>query len=86
MSNYKAKVHVRLKSSVLDPQGKAIEHALSALGFAEAKNVRAGKFFEFDIEAENQQTAEKRAGEMAHTLLANPVIEDYSLSVDRAHP
>ena len=82
MPKFSAKVHVRLKKSVLDPQGKTVEQALATLGFAEAKNVRLGKFFELEMEAPSLKDAERRLSEMAHTLLANPVIEDYTVSVN----
>ncbi|MBI4431600.1 MAG: phosphoribosylformylglycinamidine synthase subunit PurS [Candidatus Omnitrophica bacterium] len=82
MTQFKARVYVQLKPSVLDPQGKAIEHALSALGFSAAKNVRVGKYFDLEVNADSKEAAEKRLGEMAHTLLANPVIENFSVSLD----
>ena len=82
MPKFSVKVHVRLKPSVLDPQGKAIEHAFAALGFKEGRNVRVGKVFEFEVEADSKEAASNRAGEMADTLLANTVIEDYSIRLD----
>ena len=82
MPKFQVRVHVTLKKSVLDPQGKAVEHALTNLGFSEAKNVRMGKFFELEIEADSAGAAEKRVSEMAHTLLSNPVIEDYSVALN----
>ena len=82
MQKFKARVHVQLKPSVLDPQGKAVEHALATLGFSEAKNVRVGKYFDIEIDADSKESAEKRVSEMAGTLLANPVIEKFSLDLD----
>ena len=84
MPIFSARVHVRLKPSVLDPQGKAVEHALKNLGFAEAKNVRLGKYFELDIEADSEKSAKDRVSEMAETLLTNSVIEDFTVSVNGA--
>lgn len=84
MSIFSARVHVRLKPSVLDPQGKAVEHALKNLGFTEAKNVRLGKYFELDIEADSEKSAKDRVSEMAETLLTNSVIEDFTVSVNGA--
>ena len=71
----KAKVYVTLKKSVLDPQGKAVEQALSALGFLEAKNVRVGKYIEITVDEPSREKADARVQEMCRTLLANPVIE-----------
>ena len=73
----RARVTVRLKSAVLDPQGEAIERALKGLGFTGVANVRVGKIVELDVDAADT----KRLGEMADQLLANPVIEDYAVEV-----
>lgn len=74
----KVVVDVMLKPEILDPQGQAIERALPTLGFDQVSNVRQGKHFELDIAgADAQALAEK----IASTLLANPVIEDFSVSV-----
>lgn len=82
MPKFHAKVHVRLKPSVLDPQGKAVEQALSSLGFKETRDVRVGKFFELEVDAASENAATSRVRQMADTLLSNPVIEDYAVSVD----
>ncbi len=82
MPKFKARVHVQLKPSVLDPQGKAIQQALSTLGFTEAKNVRVGKYFDLEIDADSKELAQKRIDEMANTVFANPVIENFSLNLD----
>ena len=82
MPKFKARVHVQLKPSVLDPQGKAIQQALSGLGFSEAKSVRVGKYFDLEIDADSKELAQKRVDEMAHTVFANPVIENFSLNLD----
>jgi phosphoribosylformylglycinamidine synthase len=66
---------------LLDPAGQAVEHALSALGFAEASNVHLGRAIAFDVEAATAGDAEHRARAMCDRLLANPVIEDYTLEV-----
>ena len=73
----RARVTVRLKSAVLDPQGEAIERALKGLGFTGVGNVRVGKIVELDVDAAD--TA--KLGEMADQLLANPVIEDYAVEL-----
>lgn len=80
----KAKVYVTLKPSVLDPQGKAIHHSIELLGYEQIADVRQGKYFEIALddsmtEAEASQTVEK----IARDILANPVIEDYRVEVER---
>ncbi len=77
----KAIVHVTLKSGVLDPQGKAIEHALGGLGFAGVGEVRQGKVIELDLAEADHTTARKQVVEMCEKLLANTVIEDYSIDL-----
>ena len=73
----KAKIHVTLKSGILDPQGKAIEHALETLGFANAGNVRMGKYLELDINEPAKDKAEAQVKAMCEKLLANTIIEEY---------
>jgi phosphoribosylformylglycinamidine synthase len=75
----KAIVHVTLKNGVLDPQGKAIEHALDGLGFDGVGEVRQGKVIELDLDASDQDSARKQVTDMCEKLLANTVIEDYSI-------
>lgn len=74
----KATVHITLKKGVLDPQGKAIGHALEGMGFGEVGDVRQGKFIELDLE---DGVPEARIREMCEKLLANPVIEDYRIEI-----
>lgn len=78
----KAKVHVTLKTGVLDPQGKAIGHALESLGFDGVGDVRQGKFIELDLDEADPDKARARIGEMCEKLLANTVIENYSIDLD----
>jgi phosphoribosylformylglycinamidine synthase len=73
----KAKVHVTLKQGILDPQGKAIEHALDSLGFKNAANVRVGKYIEVDVNETDTAKADAQVKQMCEKLLANTVIEDY---------
>jgi phosphoribosylformylglycinamidine synthase len=73
----KAKIHVTLKQGILDPQGKAIEHALESLGFKNAGNVRIGKYMEVDVQEADRARAEAQVKQMCDTLLANTVIEEY---------
>jgi phosphoribosylformylglycinamidine synthase PurS subunit len=78
----KATVTVMLKSGVLDPQGKAIAHALGTLGFTGVGEVRAGKVIELDLGETDRTKALAAAEEMARRLLANTVIESYRVAVD----
>ena len=78
----KAKVYVTLKPSVLDPQGKAIQHSVETLGYGQIRDVRQGKYFEIALdenlpEAEAKTTAER----IAKDVLANPVIEDFRVEI-----
>ena len=78
----KATVHVTLKSGVLDPQGKAIGHALSTLGFSGVGEVRQGKVIEISLDETDAAKAEADVKAMCERLLANPVIENYSIRID----
>lgn len=78
---YKATINVTLKKSVLDPQGQTVLHALSTLGFKEARDLRVGKFFELTVDEADRARAEARIREMCDKLLINPVIEEYSLTM-----
>ena len=77
----KVAVNVHLKKGVLDPQGKAVLHALNTLGFNEVEDVRVGKQIIIEINTDNKEEAIKKAKEMADKLLANPVIENYEVEV-----
>ncbi len=75
----KVKVIVTLKSGVLDPQGKAIQQTLNGMGFANVKDVRQGKYFDIDIDENDEQKAKQSAEEICKKLLANQVIEDFKI-------
>ncbi len=77
----KAVVTVMLKDGVLDPQGRAIAQALRNLGFGDLKDVRAGKVIELDLDAPDAHSARAQAEAMARKLLANQVIERFSVEV-----
>lgn len=83
MPSFKADVYVTLKRTVNDPQGLTIRRGLHALGFESVSAVRAGKFIELWLEADDEPEARRRAAEMSSQLLANPVIEDYRIDL---HP
>jgi phosphoribosylformylglycinamidine synthase PurS subunit len=77
----KAKVHVFLKPGVLDVQGKAIEGAVHALGFSGVSNVRVGRMIEFDLAGEDRAKAEAEVKSLCDRLLANTVIESYTVDL-----
>jgi phosphoribosylformylglycinamidine synthase len=78
----RARVHVRLKDGVLDPQGAAIGRALAQLGFAGVGEVRQGKMIELQLDDTDRAQAEARVRAMCERLLANPVIETYTITMD----
>jgi len=78
----KARVTVTLKNGVLDPQGKAIEGALGALGFEGVGQVRQGKVFDLELNSADKTKAEAELKAMCEKLLANTVIENYSIALD----
>ena len=78
----KARIHVTLKNGVLDPQGKAIGHALEALGFDDFREVRQGKYIEIHFKDVTEAKAKQRAEEMCAKLLANVVIENYDIEIE----
>ena len=85
----RAQVIVRLKPGVLDPQGEAVQHALGSLGFAGVSSVRVAKLIEIELDDSDGLSAaeaERRLGEMADKLLANPVIERWSVQLEPGDP
>lgn len=78
----KARIHVTLKSGILDPQGKAIEHALDSLGFKNAANVRVGKYMELDLQEADMAKAEIQVKQMCEKFLANTIIEEYRYELE----
>ena len=79
-----AKVYVTLKNGVLDPQGKAIHHAASTIGYQGIADVRQGKYFELKLAAGlDEAAAQAEVEKFAHDVLANPVIEDYLVELVR---
>jgi phosphoribosylformylglycinamidine synthase len=77
----KAKVHVTLKNGVLDPQGKAVQHALVSLGFDGVNEVRQGKFIEIELDDQEPEKARDNVEAMCKQLLANTVIENYAIDI-----
>jgi phosphoribosylformylglycinamidine synthase PurS subunit len=77
----KARVYVMLKNGVLDPQGAAVQHALGALGFDGISGVRQGKVIELDLAGTDADAVKAQVTEMCEKLLANTVIENYSIEI-----
>ncbi len=77
------KITVTLRKSILDPQGKAVEHAISMLGYKQVSDVRMGKFIELKVDCATQDDANRITSEICKKLLANPVIEDYALTIEK---
>jgi len=81
MSAMKAHVWVMPKRTVLDPQGQAIQHALSSLGFNTVRDVRQGKFFVLEMNGVAREDAEKQVERLAREVLTNPVIEEFRYEI-----
>ncbi len=81
---YHSKILVTLRQSILDPQGKAVEHGAHSLGYEAVRNIRIGKFVEFNVDVENPREAERITREVSSRLLANPVMEDFSFTVEES--
>jgi phosphoribosylformylglycinamidine synthase PurS subunit len=77
----KAHVWVMPKRTVIDPQGQAIQHALSSLGFNTVRDVRQGKFFVLDLDGATREVAEKQIESLAKEVLTNPVIEEFRFEI-----
>lgn len=83
MQSYLARVYVNLKSGILDPQGKAIQHALGSLGFDTITEVRVGKMIELRLQAADDESARVDVHRACEKLLANPVIEDFRFEIEK---
>jgi len=81
MPAMKAHVWVMPKRTVFDPQGQAIQHALSSLGFSSVRDVRQGKFFVLDLDGASREAAEKQIERVAREVLTNPVIEEFRYEI-----
>ena len=78
---YKVKILVTLRKTILDPQGKAVEHSLKSLGYGKIKDTRIGKYVELQVDAVSREEAEEIAENACRKLLANPVMEDYTYDI-----
>jgi len=77
----KVRVLVRLKPGILDPQGATVQRALAGLGFHDVRDLRVGKLIEVEVEASSETSARGRVDEMCQKLLANPLLEDYTVEL-----
>ena len=78
----KVRVLVRLKAGILDVQGAAVQRALGGLGFGDVRGLRVGKLIEVDVDAPTPERARARVDEMCRKLLANTILEDYTIETD----
>ncbi len=79
----RAKIIVNLKEIVLDPQGETILHSLNEMGYSEIKKVRQGKIFFIEIDESDEKKAKEKLEEIAHKVLSNPVIENYTVEIEK---
>jgi phosphoribosylformylglycinamidine synthase len=83
MPRFHATITVTLRPAILDVQGKTVEHALHALGFTNVGHVRIGKHITMELEAVDLYTARQQCEAMSNQLLANPIIEDYHITIEQ---
>lgn len=81
---YKATISITLRGSILDPEGKTVQHALTNLGYDEVSEVRIGKHAEVWIDAADEEEARRVATEACEKLLANPVTENFEIEIEAA--
>lgn len=79
-----SRIHVTLRPSILDPQGKAVAHAIGTLGVAGVSSVRMGKYVEVTFEGDDVNAARAATEEICRKLLANPVMEDFRFEIEKA--
>lgn len=84
MKNFKASIRITLRESILDVQGKTVESALESIELAAISGVRIGKFVSLNVEAESKEKAFEIVDEACKKLIANPIIEDYSIEIEPA--
>jgi phosphoribosylformylglycinamidine synthase PurS subunit len=80
---YKSKISISVRKNILDPQGKAVEHSLKSMGFEKILDTRIGKYIELVIDAGSEKEAFDLSEEACKKLLANPVMEDYTIAVQK---
>ena len=85
MTRYRIEIRVTPRPGLLDPEGKAIQHALASLGYVGTEEVRVGKLIEVELQADTQEAALETGRLMCRRLLANPVTEDYDVRLRERH-
>ncbi len=80
---YLSKIRITLRKSILDPQGKAVQHAIGTMNIGDVKDVRMGKYIELTIDADSENLARAATEEVCKKLLANPVMEDYQFEIEK---
>ena len=78
---YKAQIKVTLRKSILDPQGKTVEHSIQSLGYKDVVDTRIGKYVELKLDSSSEEEAKKITEAVCSKLLANPVMEDYEYTI-----
>ena len=78
---FSSQIKITLRKSILDPQGKAIEHSLKSIGYDSILDTRIGKFIELKVEADSPEKAKQITDDACKKLLANPVMEDYEFEI-----
>jgi len=78
---YKAQIKVTLRKSILDPQGKTVEHSIQSLGYKDVVDTRIGKYVELKLNSKSEEEAKKITEAVCSKLLANPVMEDYEYTI-----
>jgi len=79
---FKAKVLIKRRKTILDPQGKAVEIGAKHLGLSNIKNTRIDKYIEFNVDTNNKKTAEEEVNDYCKKLLANPIMEDFEFTLE----
>ena len=82
---FRSTITVTLRKSILDPQGKAVEHAILSMGYNPVQDVRIGKHIQLAIDSASKEEAERITDEVCKKLLANMVMEDYTFTVEKVH-
>jgi phosphoribosylformylglycinamidine synthase len=84
MKKFESKIYITLRAGILDVQGKQVEHALHSIEYKALDNVRVGRYVTLDVEAENYEAAMEKVDGACQKLIANPIIEDYSIDLTEA--
>jgi len=83
---FKAKVLIKRRPSILDPQGKAVEKGAEHLGIKNIRDTRIGKYIEFTVDTDDKASAEKEVNDYCSKLLSNPIMEDFEFTLTKFNP